>query len=685
MRRGFWVHVCPRSRKTANRRLFGGRPHLDFDVSKAAHYEDFIGAFALSLEDRQTFDAMGFVVLPSPARRSAPYSEFESNGSGPADVYYRVFAEDLPVIITADSILHAWHRSFDKILETEEERSLSPALGALLEKTLGALDENTQAGRDASFYLSVARRLLDPEWSPPPGVSDEVERFIGYIESRALREVDFLGELTVIDFSQFVPRGHYTHSELLERYFMSMMWLGRTDLVLFDSNPGATPRPREEAAARAVVAAMNDSSSFDEFGAIDGFYGIFVGRTNALTPAALLELCRQSGLEGCRGEPQGMVAAYKEQPAPSYSSRVFADPPPISMRFIPQRFAFDAWVTARTTIPRLKPAIPGGRSMAMPEDVAFALGSNRALRYLEEDMGLPHRENLPATLEAARRTLDAVPPTSLDDSIYNSWLEGLMALSKPNLDPALPQVLRTSFWHDKKLESVLASWTEMRHDTILIVEQSTGGIGCQYPQGYVEPVPDVYGHIAQAAERMAAAFKNGASRETLPAFLEHWKTVMSKLKDLSEKELAGEPMNDEDLDFLNKTADLHGESYYGDRIYDGWYPQLYWHRGWQPRTGDEEVDSFEASPSAASEPLVADVHTDADANLALEVATGHPGILIIAIDSGDDIAVYGGPVSSYYAFHQPLSERLTDDQWMERLNSGRAPERPEFSRGYWSE
>src|SRR5690606_15389028 len=32
-----------------------------------------------------------------------------------------------------------------------------------------------------------------------------------------------------VDYTQMVPRGHYTKSEPLKRYFQTMMWLGRDD------------------------------------------------------------------------------------------------------------------------------------------------------------------------------------------------------------------------------------------------------------------------------------------------------------------------------------------------------------------------------------------------------------------------------------------------------------------------
>ena len=40
------------------------------------------------------------------------------------------------------------------------------------------------------------------------------------------------------DYSQYVPRGHYTRSEALEKYFKAMMWYGRIPFYLYKQKPG---------------------------------------------------------------------------------------------------------------------------------------------------------------------------------------------------------------------------------------------------------------------------------------------------------------------------------------------------------------------------------------------------------------------------------------------------------------
>jgi hypothetical protein len=62
-------------------------------------------------------------------------------------------------------------------------------------------------------------------------------------------------------------------------------------------------------------------------------------------------------------------------------------------------------------------------------------------------------------------------------------------------------------------------------------------------------------------------------------------------------------------------------------------------------------------------PVVADVLTDLNTNQCLEVGVGEPawiGVLVL-IDGKPYIAE--GAVFSYYEFKQPISQRLTDEDW----------------------
>lgn len=660
------------------------------EVRKAAHYEEFAKTFALSDAERAKLDQLGFVVVP--ARKPG--------GAGPVDLYYRVFAADLPVFVSADSVLHAWHRSYDAILQSTELETMFDRMSGLLEAIERAIDKSEPGAEDARVYVQVARALLLGESEQAPARSKEVEALVAAVRAEQRATVQFMGNPVDIDFSQFKPRGHYTAREPLERYFRAMSWLGLVDLRLVDE---LVDVKREEAAARALVSALSRSGRKSAYEAFERFYRAHVGRPNALSPVDLAGICEQAGAPGCAGAKAAQVDLkqhYLAQGAASYGGA--ANQQTVSLRLLPKRFAYDAWVTAKLTSPRLPSVVfrdpetsvtsVSARLMASPFDVAFALGSERALTQLEGEGSKPYGRFLSQHLAATRATMLEHSPVELDATLYNRWLAGLMAAAKTDVREELPRVMQTAAWHDHKLETVLASWAELRHDTVLMVEQSGGTLGCQYPKGYVEPVPELYRQLAKAASELAALYadeKDSARARTITAWSKHYGDVMQRLARLSEQQLRGEPMNAADLAFMNRTVDQHAvSSYLGDRSYDGWYPALFYSADWTNESRAKVGTPSGPHPHSEggeSEPIVVDVHTDTDHNLALQVATGHPELMIVAIDQGGDLSLYGGPVASFYSFEQPSNARMTDREWKAAIRNHELPSRPAFARGYRAE
>jgi len=80
--------------------------------------------------------------------------------------YHSIYVEDLPVYVSADSILSAVHHSYDSILKSLELGLLSGELDALLsgmhQRLQGGAGDalDTATLKDADVFLSVARSLL---------------------------------------------------------------------------------------------------------------------------------------------------------------------------------------------------------------------------------------------------------------------------------------------------------------------------------------------------------------------------------------------------------------------------------------------------------------------------------------------------------------------------------------------
>src|ERR1700751_1136666 len=59
-----------------------------------------------------------------------------------------------------------------------------------------------------------------------------------------------------------------------------------------------------------------------------------------------------------------------------------------------------------------------------------------------------------------------------------------------------PETMQTKAWAMKSLNTQLASWTQLRHDTVLYVKPPSGaGHKCEYPAGLVEPTPPFWGRL----------------------------------------------------------------------------------------------------------------------------------------------------------------------------------------------
>jgi hypothetical protein len=81
--------------------------------------------------------------------------------------------------------------------------------------------------------------------------------------------------------------------------------------------------------------------------------------------------------------------------------------------------------------------------------------------------------------------------------------------------------------------------------------------------------------------------------------------------------------------------------------------------------------------------LVADVHTDGNTKQVLEEGVGYVKLLVAAYMLPDGRTLIGaGPVFSYYEFKWPMSNRLTDEKWMEMLESGTNPPEPDWTKSF---
>ena len=693
-------------------------------------------AFKLSDAELATFRTNGFVV-----------SERLSDKSF-GDIYYNIFVRDLPVFITTDSILQAWQRSFSGVLEVIEEGMLAPTLENLLWELTGqcgsarrdyASGPLAQSFEDAEFYLSVARVLAVGEswgWFYPiePAVEQQlkqrVKTALGLIAAGKPVSYNFFDgrqDSEWVDFSQFVPRGHYTKTPALQRYFQTMMWLGRVDLrVAGDTNWAST---RQLGTAIVLNDLLNRSGQRDQWQKFDRYLTTFIGPSDSMDFTQLDGLLREAGLvnpksitsmaqlESFQSRIEGGTLGAQLIASHGFVAGAGDDQIklPRSFTFLGQRFTVDSWAFNQVVMDRiLKPGEPASnppklvrRRLPYSLDVAFAvLGNNQIVPELAANMtrtdGVPFRDGFPyqRNLAAVRLALDARPANSWNGTLYDHWLSALRLLSAPTVGPEYPEAMRTRAWAMKTVNTQLASWTQLRHATILGVKQSgTFPILCSYPNGFVEPRPAFFQALQAMASQTATTLQSlgldrtdGLRLDSKPdyvlpnaaTFFQGFAKTCGTLGAIAQRELDREPLLPTQAAFLENTIERMRD-YAGVRSYTGWYPKLFF-------LGDNGKINNASAPDfhdcIRPDFIVTDVHTDGpsapdgDPGAVLHEGVGRVNLMMIAVDNGPDRMVFAGPVFSHYEFTAPYGTRLTDEAWKQSVDAGTTPAPPPWTRSY---
>ena len=671
--------------------------HPEPQYVEALSYEPATATYLPQIREHLTLTAEQEAVLGRQGFVAAGHTRGNAFGTSYLDLY----EAHLPVLITADSLLHALHRSFDDILIELEGQVLIPALERMLQamhaqlaKELAGLPEGLRAaGTDVDVYLAVARSLLTA--TPTAPVSGDAEaqasvtRILAAVTELQPVELALFGVTATHDMSQMTPRGHYAEYPPLQQYFQAMMWLGRAELpmVTFDEQRKPTFHRRGLNAAALSNHLLAASGADADWARVDDALTSLIGEHDSMTPTDLREFMAESGIrtlaELARADDrtlyQGLMReAYGLQ---RIASQVIVSDPTAPNVALPrvymlmgQRFTIDSHIFNNVTYDRVQDLRTGTKTPRMlPSelDVQFALGNDAAARHLRPEL---ERYGYQGVLHELRFLIDAHPPEFWGGNFYNGWLGTIRALNDRTDFERRPEAMRTAAWADKTLHTQAASWAELRHDTLLYAKQSYSMMAaCEYPDAYVEPVPAFYarlGELGRLGTGLMQRLEVKADMSRAIPYFEHLTTVADTLAGIARKELAGEARTKEETEFLKATIEKEMIGC-GTVHYDGWYGGLFYDSG--------KVDD--------GSPTIADVHTapsDEAGNekgWVLHAATGAPMLMVFTVKDCAGVKAYVGPISSYHSVLTEGYQRLTDQAWAETVAGG-TPPRPAWTSSF---
>ena len=624
-----------------------------------------------------------------------------------------IFHKDLPVYVSTDAILHAFHVSYDRILTDIELGILIPRLKTFLSmlhsnqyqlaNAYSSYPEMEKSLKDVDVYLTVPLKLLGESVNPyyssnQPVIADILSKI--ELEQPEL-EYLFSDNCKKIDWSQFKPRGHYTSDiyPQLAMYFRAMMWLGRTELYLSAPSSIIPPIGCESQSfqdiQRQIIDAvllnelMNLTNSWPVYEEMEDIILFFVGEQDNVTIEHISFLKDAVNLTSALNlldslkvvEFQDTLANQSFAAQLILSQILYSNPmspdsikPASAFLLFGQRFVIDSYVTATVVYDRIK--YLGQkicRLFPSTQDVLFAMGNSASAQLLQDEL---EEFKYSTNLAALRYLIDSYDDTFWNSSLYNIWLSSLRELNPSEDRTLLPDFMQTAAFWQKQMNTQLASWTELRHDNLLYAKQSyTGSTVCSYPYGYVEPFPEFYQNLKTFStialnKLQTLNFPDPQYQSNLVYYFNHLYAVADTLQSISLKELQGLPLSQEEKAFLTKivysTGNISGPKY------DGWYSKLFY--------SDEAYEDHDGLMN--SDYLVADIHTTptdcfgGEYGWISHVGTGPINLGVIVTDDPDGIlTAYVGPMMSYYEYRTEDYLRLTDEEWNDSyLQSALRPE-----------
>lgn len=668
---------------------------------------------------------------------------------------------DLPMFITSDSLLAAFHVLYEEsVLRMEQTNARRvPEILQHVWRGLEVQRPPKDAGaapacayRRARVVVGTALALLGEE---PDGAGEDVARLVReevrkILEARALDRKHMAETMPAwlgtpdrtffgIDYSRYKPRGFYTKSENLKRYFRAVAWL--------QSIPFRVSKDEELGAALLLGRAADEdrfASDADRrrFSTYFWTFGNFVG---ARDDWDLLEMARAAkwddDLEATRKRLLEQARLESEQPRindlvrfPPMDPRAAATEP--NFRILSAHRTPDAILFHRTTDLRdfgMERPLPSGL------EVAASLGSD----YARGRVPGPQREKL-------LRILDKTEPVFRGRSLYCDYLGCLRCLLNAP-EPDAPAFLKGEPWQAKSCQTALAGWSQLRHTWALQAKQSvTFMCAMILPPGFVEPEPEFFGRMAGLLERtrdrldrtgalgmdtaqVARDIREVAAVLTSPQVKKDGRMAIYKAfeDDLSRGEwmmflmgcLKVRPDRKDEQGYLKKAAaellKLAGQfdagtvpdnerlktlltkhhkdirPLWNDLVEVCRRLETLAHKQLRARPLDEDDRSFIKRYGAKiagvmlyggnsyvsprdDAPRAVDVHYDPNTGRYLEVGIARPRALYVLYPYKGEEVLCRGAVLPYYEFAH--GERLTDGQWKALLDSDARPAIPEWVR-----
>lgn len=574
---------------------------------------------------------------------------------------------EFPSFVTTDLYLQAFHMYFDFILRKMEEGKMLDVMtnytkalyNDMMKKAKTSTGNMRDAAQRAAAYFAVANCLFTGKTMlpVPTKYAEMARKEVANVKAATSAKSEFLDYIE-IDFIYDIyrPRGHYTRSDALKRYFMGMMWL--------QNAPFGSDKPEQFRSALLIADAIGSSAAHTKtYKTIDEPITYLMGNSDNLSMLNVYEIMKADGAtikqlmtnEADYNRVKAAVEAKDEvltRIRPKYERSSHC-----KINLMPQRYMPDGEVLQEMVDYDNSPT---KRDVPKGLDIFAAMKANGALRILIDELKEDKKwDKYNENMQRMIKRMDEIDWTS---TVSNKWMASLRDLTGKT--PNMPYFMKTEQWEKKNLNAALASWAELKHDAILYAKQpmgaECGGGGLPEPHiaGYVEPN---VAYWTKAIELIDATSKvlNSYDMFTpeMSDLTEQMREEAQFLLEMSNKELAGTVLAGEEYDQIQKIGSKF--EYLTLQI-----------------VGAEPGASWDTSINGADKhvAVIADVYTaNADNNpnkSVLYEAVGPAHEIYVVVEIGGYLYLTRGAVLSYREFCEDIAApRTTDEEWQRDLKT----------------
>ena len=465
---------------------------------------------------------------------------------------------------------------------------------------------------------------------------------------------------TFFSYPLFRPRGHYTHSELLQRYFRAMMWLQTAPFSTKDMN-----EMRRAALLAHIVATTPAIKKL--YGEITEPLTFLLGAPDNVNILQVYDEAVRSGLSidkllASESEMQQLakrviqVAVGQTRILPT--NQVTAT---YKVNLMPQRYMPDSEVLQEMADTKTKPLTL--RKLPKALDLMAAMGVSSAERILIDE--LKEAEHWPQYTNQLTTMKQRMNQIDWKETVATCWIDALKNV--PEVPTNAPYFMTTPEWQKKSLNTALASYAELKHDAILYAKQpfgaECGGGGPPEPimKGYVEPSIAFWRKAVALNKQYVEVLKRfDLMTEKAESNTQSIGEMAEFLLNVSEKELAGKTLTQSEYNQI----EIIGSNIEYISL------QLV-------RSGDTFLDSWNDVTGADRKiACIADVYTANAFNVpqpeqaVLYEAVGPAHHIYVIVEIEGLLWLTRGGVFSYRELERASSDkRLTDEEWQENLET----------------